>query len=215
VSTNVELTGGRGVRRRPRWRQSFYERSVKPVLDRGLATLILVGAAPLMLLLALAIRLDSAGPLMFRQERIGRHNRPLGIWRFRSVRVGTPLWERTLTGERFEGVWNDADVTRVGRLLLRWKLDRLPELWNVVRGDLSLVGPRPAMPYETGRYAYVDWLRVRVKPGMTCLWQVSTGAERADPMLLDRRYVDEISATTDFLILLRTVRAVLTGTAAR
>ncbi|MBI2939292.1 MAG: sugar transferase [Chloroflexi bacterium] len=194
---------------------------IKRVLGLVGAAGSLVLFAPLMLAIALAIRLDSAGPVVVRQTRIGRGGKPFPFFKFRSMRVGA---ERELdklmalneaSGPIFK-MRNDPRLTRVGRILRRLSLDELPQLYNVLRGEMSLVGPRPGFPFEVERYEEWHRRRLEVSPGITGLWQVSGRSDIPfDEMaLLDIWYIENWSLTLDLKILVRTVPAVLFGVGA-
>ena len=185
--------------------------------------LVLVGAgivaiAPLLLAVALAVKFDSPGPIFFRQERVGKHGRHFSMLKFRSMDVGADKQLELLrakneaTGPLFK-MKNDPRVTRVGRILRRWSIDELPQLFNVLAGDMSLVGPRPPLPSEVEEYE--DWQlgRLRAVPGLTGLWQVSGRSEVPfhDMVRLDLHYIRNWSLALDFEILLRTIPAVLTN----
>lgn len=196
--------------RRRRFRASRYERIVKPMLDRTLSAVLLVVLSPVMLAFAVAIRLNSRGPILFRQQRVGQFGSRIGVIRYRVLRVDSESWARTLGHEPVTLPSDSADVTRVGRLLLDTRLDRLPMLLNVLGGQMSLVGPRAALPYELDHYGPVDWLRLRIKPGVACLWQLS-GLPESDfrsAMALDQEYVNNLSPVLDLRIAARTLIAV-------
>lgn len=196
------------------------------LLDLLLALVALVIATPVLLAIALAIRLDSKGPVLFRQRRLGRSLQPFVVNKFRTMRHGvSPDAHRAfvlslIAGEQPEAtvgeprfkLCGDTRVTRVGRFLRRTSLDELPQLWNVVRGEMSLVGPRPAIAYEVERYPPHWFARFAVKPGITGLWQVSGRSELTmeDMVRLDIDYVGRRSLWLNLWILLRTVPAVLT-----
>jgi lipopolysaccharide/colanic/teichoic acid biosynthesis glycosyltransferase len=175
---------------------------------------------PLIACLAAMVRLDSGGPIFFRQERLGRNGTPFQIWKFRSMhhnsddqrhREAASAWfaaQPTAGGYKSLA---DPRITRVGRFLRKTSLDELPQLFNVLFGEMSLVGPRPGIRYELDHYQPWYFERQRVKPGMTGLWQVS-GRERVsakDMMALDVRYVRERTIWLDFRILFLTVPALL------
>jgi lipopolysaccharide/colanic/teichoic acid biosynthesis glycosyltransferase len=172
-------------------------------LDLVATLVLLLLLLPLLLLIALAIKLDSPGPVLFRQQRVGRGRRQFLVAKFRTMRHG---------GTPAPKLAGDARVTRVGNFLRRTSLDELPQLWNVLRGDMSLVGPRPPIPYEVERYP-VHWFeRFLVKPGVTGLWQVSGRSEVSleEMIALDVDYVRRRSVLLNAWILLRTVPAVIT-----
>jgi exopolysaccharide biosynthesis polyprenyl glycosylphosphotransferase len=202
---------------------------IKRAMDLVGSVAALVVFAPLFGVIALAVKFGSAGPVFFRQERIGEHGRPFVFLKFRSMRVNNDVgvhqqWfqdylsgrtaQRNTNGITVVKMTNDPRVTRLGRFLRRTSLDELPQFLNVLRGEMSLVGPRPPIPYEVD--AYQSWHRGRVleaKPGITGLWQV-TGRGRVsfDEMVrLDLQYARTWSLWLDIKILLRTPRAVLFG----
>jgi lipopolysaccharide/colanic/teichoic acid biosynthesis glycosyltransferase len=206
----------------------------KQLMDVVGSALILTLCTPLLLVIALAIKISSKGPVLYRQQRIGQYGQSFTFLKFRSMRTGndhsvhkeyvTKLIagkaEHKLFNGNGEGVYkltNDTRVTRVGRFLRRTSLDELPQLVNVLRGEMSLVGPRPAIPYEVK--AYQTWHRRRVlevKPGITGLWQVTgRSSVKFDEMVrLDLRYATLWSPWLDLKILMRTPGAVLKGAGA-
>lgn len=187
------------------------------LLERSSALLGLLVLAPLLLLVAVAIRLDSPGPVVFRQVRVGQYGRPFVIYKFRTMRTGADRELQRLLAERedrlgaYVKLEEDPRVTRLGALLRSSSVDELPQLVNVVRGEMSLVGPRPQTPAEEATYDVNDWRRLLVRPGLTGLWQVSGRSEMApsEALALDERYVREWSPMLDLRLLLRTVRVVL------
>ncbi len=192
---------------------------VKRLVDIVGATLLMVILSPAILVLALAIKLDSHGPVFFRQERVGLHGRIFNVVKFRSMCVDAEdqlekLRKRNeINGHAFK-LDNDPRTTRVGRFLRRSSLDELPQLWNVLRGQMSLVGPRPPLPTEVANYDVWHRRRLSMKPGMTGLWQV--GARHSQEfdhwVEQDLEYIDSWSLWLDFKIIARTVPAVLGGT---
>jgi exopolysaccharide biosynthesis polyprenyl glycosylphosphotransferase len=202
-----ELAGGKQV--------------IKAVFDRLAAGLALVVLSPLFVLIALAIRLDDRGPVFFMQTRVGRDGVTFRVFKFRTMIVDAE--QRRLELEALnEGAGvlfkmrKDPRVTTVGALLRRWSLDELPQLFNVVIGDMSLVGPRPALPREVARYGDHMRRRLVVKPGITGLWQVSgrSGLSWEESFRLDLRYVDNWSIMLDVQILWKTFSAVVGGSGA-
>ncbi|HEX6499406.1 MAG TPA: sugar transferase [Micromonosporaceae bacterium] len=188
----------------------------KLVLDKVLAALALVLLMPVLVAIAIAVRRDSPGPVIFRQTRIGLHGRPFTVFKFRSMVVGAErLLADLATVNETDGplfkMRDDPRVTRVGRVLRRWSLDELPQLVNVLRGEMSLVGPRPPLPHEVARYDGDVRRRLLVRPGLTGLWQVSGRSDLAwrDGVRLDLYYVENWSIATDLVILWQTVGAVL------
>lgn len=192
--------------------------AVKRLMDITIASVLLVFFAPLMALIALLIKLDSPGPVLFKQVRVGRYGRLFTLYKFRSMRVGAeeelsrllPLNEAD--GPLFK-MRNDPRVTRVGRWLRRFSLDELPQLWNVLKGDMSLIGPRPALPHEVEQYEPWHRKRLEVPPGLTGLWQTSGRSDMPfDEMcLLDIYYAERWSPWLDAVIFFKTIPAVLFG----
>ncbi|MGH3680049.1 MAG: sugar transferase, partial [Natronosporangium sp.] len=202
---HVEAPEFRGVRK-----------VVKDLFDRALALTLLLLTAPLWLLVAVAVRLDSRGPVLFRQTRVGRGGREFHLLKFRTMVTGAHAL-RAVLADRSHGdgllfkIRNDPRVTRVGRWLRRWSLDELPQLVNVVAGQMSLIGPRPPLPEEVARYDGDVARRLLVKPGITGLWQVSGRSDLSweDGVRLDLYYVENWSLAADLVILCKTVGAVL------
>ncbi len=196
-------------------------RFVKEIFDRVGAALLIVALSPLLIALAVAIRVNSPGPVLFRQVRVGRHGREFVICKFRTMYIDA---EARLAELRhlndYDGVLfkmrNDPRITRVGRWLRRFSLDELPQLINVVRGQMSMVGPRPPLPEEVAAYPDDARRRLVVKPGMTGLWQVSGRSDLPweEAVRLDLRYVENWSIPMDLAILLRTLTAVSRGSGA-
>ncbi|MFF2729138.1 sugar transferase [Streptomyces sp. NPDC058008] len=192
--------------------------ALKNVLDRSGAALGLLVLAPLFFGVALAVRLSSPGPVFHRQTRHGRHNRPFTMWKFRTMVADAESRREQLTaaneseGPMFK-MRRDPRVTRIGHALRRTSLDELPQLLNVLRGDMSLVGPRPPLPDEVSRYDERELRRLAVRPGLTGLWQVSGRSDLSwqETVSLDLWYVDNWSVATDMGLLARTVRAVTDG----
>jgi lipopolysaccharide/colanic/teichoic acid biosynthesis glycosyltransferase len=163
-----------------------------------------------------AIKATSKGPVVFRQERIGLRGRPFTLLKFRTMVAGADLLldglreQNEADGPLFK-LRQDPRVTRVGAVLRRYSIDELPQLWNVLRGQMSLVGPRPPLPHEAASYGSDMRRRLRVRPGMTGLWQVSGRSDLSwdETVRLDLFYVDNWSMVQDLNILVRTVSAVL------
>jgi len=194
--------------------------AVKHGLDRLAAALLLVLALPVLLVIAVAIRLTSRGPVFYLQTRPGQHGRPFRMWKFRTMVDGAEHRLPELVqrhGHRTEPLFpklpGDPRVTRVGRLLRKYSLDELPQLINVLRGDMSLVGPRPHQSGEVALYGPHEWGRLRVRPGLTGLWQVSgrSALSWEASLALDLAYIEQWSLATDLRILLRTPFAVVRG----
>lgn len=191
---------------------------LKNVLDRTGALFGLLALAPVLLAVALSIRLSSRGPVFHRQIRQGQHDRPFTMWKFRTmVADAESLKARLVAANEVDGplfkMRSDPRVTPVGRLLRRTSIDELPQLLNVLLGHMSLVGPRPPLPEEASRYDEREHRRLTVKPGLTGLWQVSGRSDLTWPetVSLDLWYVDNWSVAADLGLLARTVRAVTDG----
>lgn len=192
-------------------------RIVKGLFDRGTALLALILLSPLLLAMMIAVRLGSPGPALFKQERIGKGGHPFRMLKFRSMYVDA---ERRLEEVRDHNVHqvgplfkapDDPRITGVGRFLRRTSLDELPQLWNVLRGHMSLVGPRPPLPCEVEQYQNDVYRRLLVKPGLTGLWQVSGRSDLTweESVRLDLYYVENWNLFLDVSILMRTFRAVV------
>ena len=188
---------------------------VKAVLDWVVSLAIVLLLSVPMLVIALVILLTSAGPALYRQERVGRDGKTFRMIKFRSMRVGADAERAVLEGEN-EGngvlfkLKDDPRVTPFGRVLRRYSLDELPQLFNVLRGEMSLVGPRPPLPSEVALYDGYAPRRMLVKPGLTGLWQVSGRSDLSwdEGLRKDLYYVENWTIAGDLLILLRTARAV-------
>lgn len=194
------------------------QRLLKRCFDVVMSSLALVVLAPLMLTIALLIRLNSPGPVFFRQERVGEHGKRFKMIKFRSMyqdadRRWREVARRDEQGNLIHKQANDPRVTWIGRWLRRTSLDELPQLINVLRGEMSLVGPRPEMPYITAEYESWQWQRFRVLPGMTGWWQINGRSDK--PMHLhtedDLYYVQNYSFWLDLQIILKTIVVVLRG----
>jgi exopolysaccharide biosynthesis polyprenyl glycosylphosphotransferase len=199
-----------------RHRFSGRQRFLKRSLDLGVTSMVLVLTAPLMIGIAVLVRMSSPGPILFRQRRVGEQERGFTILKFRSMIVGADAQRDGLAAHNeADGLLfkmrRDPRVTRVGRFLRRTSLDELPQLFNVLRGDMSLVGPRPALPEEATRYSDLHRGRLRVKPGVTGLWQVNGRHDLAfeDYVRYDLFYVENWSLTMDLYILAKTIPALL------
>ncbi len=190
----------------------------KSVLDRMLGVLLFLVAVPFVAVSAALVAATSTGNPFYRQLRIGLNGKPFTMWKIRTMvkdadrRRDHVLHQNDRDGLMFK-MHRDPRVTSVGRVLRRLSLDELPQLWNVVNGTMSLVGPRPPLPSEYDKYHDQVHRRLRVKPGVTGLWQVSGRADLSwdESIRLDLRYVDNWSIALDLQILWRTARAVLTG----
>jgi lipopolysaccharide/colanic/teichoic acid biosynthesis glycosyltransferase len=206
-------------------RSAFAVRAARRALDVGVALALLMITLPVILAVAIAIRIDSHGPVVFRQRRVGRDMKPFTMLKFRSMKEAADSsphreYVRELiagSDQKNEGglykLVVDDRVTKVGRLLRKTSLDELPQLWNVVRGEMSLVGPRPVIPYEVEQYP--DWYlrRFAARPGLTGLWQVSGRNTRTyeEMVRFDIEYTERQSLRLDVLILFKTLWVVIGG----
>jgi exopolysaccharide biosynthesis polyprenyl glycosylphosphotransferase len=193
-------------------------RVVKRMLDIVASASALWVLAPLLSVTAVLVKLTSKGPVFFRQMRVGQHGRTFNILKFRSMVSGAEGLQKALeqqneqTGPVFK-IKKDPRITPLGRILRKYSIDELPQLINVLRGDMTLVGPRPPVPKEVAQYEPWQLRRLSVVPGLTCIWQVSGRNEIAfrDWMYLDLRYIDHWSLGQDLNLLLKTVPTVVAG----
>ncbi|HJT87758.1 MAG TPA: sugar transferase [Bryobacteraceae bacterium] len=190
---------------------------LKRSIDIAIASAGLVVLAPFMVVIAIMIRLTSPGPALFRQVRCGLNGRRFMFYKFRSMCENAEELKAAVahlsTRETAFKIPDDPRLTKVGRYLRKFSIDEWPQLWNVVRGDMSLVGPRPAVPSEVDQYKRWQRRRLRMRPGLTCLWAVS-GRDNVDFetwMKMDMQYIDNWSLALDWKILLRTIPRVLLG----
>jgi len=191
----------------------------KRLLDIAASAVLLVLLSPLFLGVAVAIRRDSPGPVFFQQIRVGRWGKLFPMWKFRSMYIDAEARKQALQAmnEMDGGVLfkmkNDPRITRVGRVIRKASIDELPQLWNVFQGDMSLVGPRPALPSEVDQYSLAERRRLEVIPGITCIWQVSGRSDIPfDKQVgLDVEYIESQSFWLDVKLLLLTVPAVVLG----
>jgi len=189
----------------------------KVVFDRLASGLLVLVALPLLAVTAVAVKLSGPGPAFYRQQRVGKDGAPFVMFKFRSMKTNADAELRDLLKEAGMGegplpkLEDDPRVTRIGRFIRRYSIDELPQLLNVIRGDMSLVGPRPQRDFEVARYDRVAHRRLRVRPGMTGLWQVSGRSDLSweDAVRLDTYYVENWSMIADIAILWRTARAVI------
>ena len=194
-------------------------KAVKRLLDIVGSIALMIALSPVFLLVMALIRLESPGPVFFRQLRVGRHGRTFAMYKLRSMyvdaeqRLAALKAQNEMTGGVIFKMKDDPRVTRVGRYIRKGSIDELPQLWNVLKGDMSLVGPRPPIPAEVAEYTLSDRRRLEVTPGITCIWQVSGRSQIPfkEQVELDVAYIDSQSLWTDVVLLLRTVPAVLLG----
>lgn len=191
---------------------------LKRFIDIVLGSILFIISLPFMILIALLIKIDSKGPVLFKQWRLGLNGRKFLLYKFRTMFEGAEklredvLHLNIMDGPVFKAP-KDPRLTRVGKFLRKFSLDELPQLYNVIKGEMSLVGPRPLIPEEIEKFQRWQKRRLSMKPGLTCLWQIS-GRSKLDFetwMKLDLEYIDNWSLKKDFIILLKTIPAVLTG----
>ncbi len=187
---------------------TFYARVGKRILDLAISGLVLLLAGPVMLLIALAIKLEDGGPILYRQERIGQGGRPFLLTKFRSMVVGA---ERKGAGILVEK--NDSRITRVGKIIRKLSLDELAQVFDVIRGDMSIVGPRPGLRYQVELYDAEQRRRLSVRPGITGWAQVNgrNSIPWPERIRLDLEYIDNLSPWMDLKVILLTIPSVLKG----
>jgi lipopolysaccharide/colanic/teichoic acid biosynthesis glycosyltransferase len=194
--------------------ESRYERWVKPVIDRVGAALLLAIAVPAIVVCAVLIRWKMGPPVMLRQTRVGRGGKLFTLYKFRTMIPDRRSEDRVFYGTDrrvSHKTANDPRVSSIGRVLRKWSLDELPQFWNVIRGEMSLVGPRPELPEIV--YQYEPWQHRRhsVRPGITGLWQISERGERPlhEATDIDLRYIAQLTFYTDLKLLVRTPLAMI------
>lgn len=206
-------------------RKRYYNlaKRLSPTLKRGLDISIagsaLLALSPLLVATLAAIKIESAGNAFFSQTRVGKNGKTFTMWKFRSMYIDAEERKAELErknkmsdGVRFK-MKNDPRITRIGKFIRKFSIDELPQIWNVLCGDMSIVGPRPALPSEVEQYCLQDRQRLRLKPGITCIWQVSGRSDIPfkQQVELDRRYISETSLLTDIILILKTIPAVITA----
>jgi lipopolysaccharide/colanic/teichoic acid biosynthesis glycosyltransferase len=193
---------------------------VRRSLDVTLSAMALAALTPLFIFVAIAIKLQDRGPIVFKQERIGRGGKRFMLFKFRTMVHGADAMKSALaqmnpdamSGVRFK-LTKDTRVTKIGRILRRFSIDEMPQIYNVLRGDMTLVGPRPPVWREVALYSPKALRRLEVTPGLTCLWQIGgrsdlTFEQQVD---LDLEYIDKVKAKEEVAIVVKTVPAVLSG----
>jgi lipopolysaccharide/colanic/teichoic acid biosynthesis glycosyltransferase len=203
--------------------QTMPEKSVHNVPKRMLDVIVAIGLtiilSPLLLIIGVLIKLDSAGPVIFKQTRVGKDGRLFEMWKLRSFCVDAEEQREKLeTKNEMEGgvifkMRNDPRLTRIGRYIRKASIDEIPQLWNVLTGEMSMVGPRPPLPGEVERYLPGERKRLAALPGITCVWQVSGRSEIPfkKQVEMDIAYIQSQSLKLDVVLLIRTIPAVLSG----
>lgn len=201
-----EIGGIPLLRRRVR-QVSWVYLVAKRIIDLAVSALVLIVLSPFIIIFGLAIKMDSQGPIIFKQKRVGLRGREFSFYKFRTMRIDADKYARSPNDP------NDSRITQVGRWLRRTSLDELPQLFNVLRGDMSLVGPRPEMPFIVKTYSPLHALRLEAKPGITGVWQIS--AVRGEPIHAnieyDLFYLENRSLLLDFAVLVKTALSVIRG----
>jgi exopolysaccharide biosynthesis polyprenyl glycosylphosphotransferase len=190
----------------------------KRAFDIAASGAALVALAPLMIGVAIAIKLTSRGPVLFRQERVGYHGRAFNMLKFRSMVINAEELKKKLLAQNEQSgpvfkMKRDPRITAVGRWIRKFSIDELPQLINVLRGEMAVVGPRPPVPSEVMQYEAWQRRRFSVRPGLTCVWQVSGRNQISfeEWMYLDMQYIDHFSLAQDFALILKTIPVVVTG----
>lgn len=222
----------RGGIRLSGWRQWFYYVGKRTMWTavvescRGLKRLIdiagslggIVLLSPVLLITALLIKMEDRGPVFFRQTRVGKWGKHFQMYKFRSMTVGADKMKDGLMDKNESGgvtfkMKQDPRITRVGRFIRKFSIDELPQLFNILKGEMSLVGPRPPVPREVAEYSLTDRRRLEVIPGLTCLWQVSGRSDInfEGQVRLDIQYLESRTLKGDIILLLKTIPVVLSG----
>ena len=190
---------------------SFYE-AIKRLIDIICSFVGILVLSPLFIIIAIIVKFTSKGPIFFSQKRVGRNGKEFDMYKFRSMVVNAEeLKEKLAAQNEMSGpmfkMKDDPRVTKVGKFIRKTSLDELPQLWNVLKGDMSLVGPRPSLPKEVAQFEKWMYKRLSVKPGLTCFWQVSgrNNIDFEDWMKLDIKYVDERNIWIDIKLIFKTV----------
>lgn len=203
------------------WRATYEAAErLKRTIDITGATAAITAFSPVFVATAVAIKIEDGGPILFRQKRVGRGGRLFDMYKFRSMVPNAEALKAKLEAENQHGtegvtfkIKNDPRITKVGHFIRKYSIDEFPQFFNVLKGDMSLVGPRPALPKEVARYKAAQLRRLRIRPGITCLWQVG-GRSEIDfegQVRLDLQYIASENVKTDILLLLKTIPAVLKG----
>ncbi len=202
------------------WRQSIrMAKAMKRTFDIISSLILLFLLSPIFLLTAMAISLESPGSVLFTQSRVGKDGKYFNFFKFRSMYTGADTFKKELQhqNESSDGVIfkmkSDPRVTTIGKFIRKFSIDELPQLFNVLTGDMSLVGPRPALPEEVEKYSLEQRKRLHVTPGITCIWQVSGRSEIpfSGQVRLDIEYIRSTSMLKDIVILAKTIPAVFSG----
>ena len=197
----------------------WFAYALKRMMDIFISLLSIILLSPLMIGVSIAIKMESKGPVIFKQTRVGKNGRHFLFYKFRSMRQDAEVKKQEILNqnESKDGVIfkmkEDPRITRIGKFIRRYSIDELPQLFNVLEGSMSLVGPRPPLPDEVKEYTLEDRKRLHIKPGITCIWQVSGRSDIPfkQQVGLDEEYIKNRGFIRDIVILLKTIPAVLTG----
>lgn len=191
---------------------------IKRFMDIILSSLLLIILSPVFFITALTIKLEDKGPLFYSQIRVGKWGRLFKMFKFRSMCVNAEKMKKDMIRMNEAGgvifkIKNDSRITKTGAFIRKASIDELPQLWNVLKGDMSLVGPRPPLPEEVSQYQYQERKRLGVTPGITCIWQVSgrSNINFQQQVQMDVEYIESQTISNDIKILMKTIPAVLTG----
>lgn len=186
----------------------FWKLVVKRNADLFISIILLLLLLPIIIIIAVLVKLTSKGPVLFIQERIGQYGHPFFIYKFRTMEAGAEL-----RGKKFEITYDDPRLTRFGKWLRRMSFDEFPQLFNILRGDMSIIGPRPTLRYQVEQYAEEERRRLLVKPGVTGLAQVHgrNAISWAERIKWDLYYIDHYSLWLDLVIIVQTVKIWVTG----
>ena len=188
---------------------------IKRLFDILVSAIVIVLLSPLVLIVILAIRLESSGSARFSQARVGKDGKVFNMWKFRSMYINSD--KAKLSNDMSGGILfkmkKDPRITYMGKFIRKSSIDEIPQFWNVLKGDMSLVGPRPALPGEVAQYNSYQLQRLDIKPGITCIWQVSGRSEVSfqQQVEMDLEYISNQSFSLDIILLFKTIPAVLTG----
>jgi len=190
----------------------------KAVMDKIFALIAIIVLGPVLILTAIAVSLSSRGPVLFAQRRVGKHGREFMFYKFRSMvsdaeRLKSRLGHLDETQGPIFKIKQDPRITRIGKFIRKYSIDELPQLYNILRGDMSIIGPRPPLPEEVKQYTHHQLHRLSVTPGLSCLWQISGRSEVSfyEWIELDIYYIEHRSFLLDLKILIRTIPVVVSG----
>jgi exopolysaccharide biosynthesis polyprenyl glycosylphosphotransferase len=199
---------------------NLFALAIKKIMDISISVFLIICLSPVLLIIAILIKLTSKGPIVFKQARVGLRGRQFNLYKFRTMIVNAEKMKKNLEGENeMDGpvfkIKDDPRVTNIGKFLRQSGLDELPQLFNVMKGEMSLIGPRPPLPTETIQYKRWQLRRLSVKPGLSCFWQIKPDRNNIKFekwMELDLAYIDNWSLRLDFIILLKTIKTVFQRT---